>query len=202
MKKKCKKCKQNLEHTYFNINKKSKDGLQYKCKKCINEYNNEWKNNNLSYQKEYYLKTCDVRKEIYREQNPQFVKKNKEQIREYNRNYYRIKKEKDPFFKLKCSLRVRTHHAFKRKKWNKNSKNEHLLGCKFEDLKNHIEKQFTSGMTWNNYGKWHIDHIIPLDIAKSEKELLPLLHYTNLQPLWALDNIKKGNQMQKETLLF
>ena len=57
-------------------------------------------------------------------------------------------------------------------------------------------------MTWNNYGKWHIDHIIPLDIAKSEKELLPLLHYTNLQPLWVLDNIKKGNQIEKETLLF
>jgi hypothetical protein len=63
-------------------------------------------------------------------------------------------------------------------------------------LKQHLENQFQSGMNWKTYGKygWHIDHIIPLSSAKTEKELYKLCHYTNLQPLWAKDNLIKGNR--------
>jgi hypothetical protein len=50
-------------------------------------------------------------------------------------------------------------------------------------------------MSWDNYGEWHIDHIIPLASADTEEEVLKLYHYTNLQPLWAIDNIRKGSKI-------
>jgi len=59
----------------------------------------------------------------------------------------------------------------------------------------YIEKQFTKGMSWKNHGEWHIDHIIPLSSAKTEKELYELCHYTNLQPLWKTDNLSKNNKI-------
>jgi hypothetical protein len=57
------------------------------------------------------------------------------------------------------------------------------------------EKQFTEGMTWFNHGEWHIDHIYPVSLATDEHHLKKLNHYTNLQPLWAIDNIKKSNKI-------
>jgi hypothetical protein len=67
-----------------------------------------------------------------------------------------------------------------------------MLGCDLHTAKAHLEKQFTDGMTWANHGEWHIDHIIPCASAKTEEELIKLFHYENLQPLWAIDNLKKG----------
>lgn len=72
-----------------------------------------------------------------------------------------------------------------------------VIGCTIEELKNHLEKQFMEGMNWENHGLygWHIDHKIPLSSAQSEDDLYKLCHYTNLQPLWASDNLKKGNKL-------
>ena len=69
-----------------------------------------------------------------------------------------------------------------------------LLGCTIQEARNHIEKQFIDGMSWENYGKWHIDHIKPcasFDLTK-ENDQRKCFHYTNLQPLWAKDNLVKG----------
>ena len=67
-----------------------------------------------------------------------------------------------------------------------------MLGVDWEVCKAHIERQFTKGMNWSNYGEFHIDHIIPLASAKTEQELKKLCHYSNLQPLWAVDNLIKS----------
>ena len=80
------------------------------------------------------------------------------------------------------------------KKIKKSSKTCDLLGCSFEFLKNYIEQKFVDGMNWNNMGKWHIDHIVPLaafDLSIEMNQKIAF-HYTNLQPLWAEDNLKKG----------
>jgi hypothetical protein len=76
----------------------------------------------------------------------------------------------------------------------KNKKTEMVVGCSKEFLKEHLEKQFKDGMSWENYGHagWHIDHITPLASAKTEEEVYRLSHYTNLQPLWATENFKKN----------
>jgi hypothetical protein len=69
------------------------------------------------------------------------------------------------------------------------------IGCSQEELKLHIEKQFTFDMSWDNAGEWHVDHKIPLSSAETPEEMYRLCHYTNLQPMWALDNIKKGDKL-------
>ena len=75
------------------------------------------------------------------------------------------------------------------------SPNNQNFTSSFEDFKIHLQNQFTKGMNWENAGEWHLDHIYPVSLANSEEELIQLNHYTNFQPLWALDNIKKGNKI-------
>lgn len=99
--------------------------------------------------------------------------------------------------KLKSLLRTRLSTAIKQ--GNKGGSAVRDLGCTIGDLKKHLESQFKQGMTWNNYGLkgWHIDHIYPLskfDLTKKEN-IIKACHYTNLQPLWAIENIKKGNKI-------
>jgi hypothetical protein len=80
--------------------------------------------------------------------------------------------------------------------YSKNNSTFSIIGCSPECLKEHLEKQFKEGMTWDKLGKQiHIDHIIPLSSAKTEEEVYKLCHYTNLQPLWAHENLSKGNKI-------
>ncbi len=73
---------------------------------------------------------------------------------------------------------------------------EMFIGCSFAELKIHVERQFTKGMTWENRDQWHIDHIIPLSTAKTEEDVIRLNHYTNLRPLWAKDNLAKSDKVE------
>ena len=82
-----------------------------------------------------------------------------------------------------------------RQGYTKKSKTYEILKISYDEFILYIESKFQDGMSWDNYGKWHLDHIIPLSIAESEIELLKLNHYTNFQPLWAADNIKKSNKL-------
>jgi hypothetical protein len=108
------------------------------------------------------------------------------------RNRYRNKKRAtDPTYLLCERIRNLTTQAFRVRKYSKKSKTHELLGCDWIFLKTHIEKQFKGGMSWDNRDKWHIDHIIPLATSKSQDGLEKLCHWTNLQPLWAIDNLKK-----------
>ena len=91
------------------------------------------------------------------------------------------------------------HRIWSALKKNKELSSKEYLGCDTNILKEHIEKQFTEGMTWDNYGKWHIDHIVPIKYKKdglvpSLEEVKERLHYINTQPLWARENKAKGNR--------
>lgn len=83
---------------------------------------------------------------------------------------------------------TRIRLALKDKKEIKEQETIKYLGCDYEFLKNYIENKFQPNMTWDNYGEWEIDHIIPVSKNGS-------FHYTNLQPLWKIDNRKKGNKI-------
>jgi hypothetical protein len=107
------------------------------------------------------------------------------------------KRKTDDIFRFKSNVRGLIYSSFKRKvnnDWKKNSKTEDILKCKLDFFKNYIESKFTKDMTFENYGKWHLDHIKPLALAKSEEDVILLNHYTNFQPLWAKDNLKKRDK--------
>jgi hypothetical protein len=104
----------------------------------------------------------------------------------------KIKRNTNIDYKILINLRSRIYIALKKN--YKNTSTIKLLGCSLKQLRIHLEKQFTIGMNWNNYGKWHIDHIKPcasFDLSKPSEQR-KCFHYTNLQPLWAKENLKKG----------
>lgn len=132
-------------------------------------------------------------KSCKKETNRKWIENN----RHVRRAYRKMKRDSDPLFRAKGNMRNRLNNAFKRKRWNKNSTTAKMLGADIYTVKTFIEVQFTEGMSWDNYGKggWEIDHVIPLASATTEEELIKLCHYTNLQPLWAEDNLKKKDKI-------
>jgi len=92
-------------------------------------------------------------------------------------------------------MRSRLSSYLKKNNITKKNKTFDIVGCSPKFLKKHLEKQFKEGMSWDNRDEWHIDHIIPLSSAETEERLYELCHYTNLQPLWAEENMKKGNKI-------
>ena len=122
-------------------------------------------------------------------------------IRSRNNSKYTMKKRKlCPIFKLRHTLGNSVLKYLKYKKIKKENSTFKIVGCTPQFLKNYLENKFLQGMTWDNHGirGWHIDHIIPLSSAKTKKKLYQLMHYTNLQPLWAGDNIRKGAKLNYE----
>lgn len=120
--------------------------------------------------------------------------------RQYGRVYQRKRRAKDPIYKLKGNLRGVVRRSITRAGYSKNTQTHELIGCSYEALKLHLESKFTKGMTWDNVGDWHVDHILPLAAATNEDELIKLCHYTNLQPLWATVNLRKGDKYDPEEL--
>lgn len=134
------------------------------------------------------------KKEIYAT-NRRWVIANKERVQKYMREYQARRNAVDPMFALTRRCRGRITDAFRLGGFTKRSRTFQLVGCSWDELKKHIENQFIDGMTWENRHLWHIDHIIPMASAKNIEELEALCHYTNLQPLWAGDNMSKGAKL-------
>ena len=98
-------------------------------------------------------------------------------------------------FRLSCNLRTRLNCAIKKRCKVGSAVGD--LGCSIVAFKEYIERKFHPGMSWDNWGKWHLDHIIPLSSfdMTDRSQFLIAAHYTNYQPLWAEDNLKKGNKV-------
>ena len=98
----------------------------------------------------------------------------------------------DPIKRMIKSCRALTFAAINRHGFTKGSKTADILGCTWDQLKKHLEMQFLPGMSWANYGKWHVDHILPLARAEGIGDLMSRMKYNNLRPIWGCDNISKG----------
>ena len=103
----------------------------------------------------------------------------------------------DPQFVLRRLISERIRNALRNFKANKYFSSQELVGCTLLELRQHLESQFTIGMSWQNQGAWHIDHIVPcssFDLTEPSEQK-KCFHYTNLQPLWAHDNLSKGAKL-------
>lgn len=138
-----------------------------------------------------YYKDVNKSREYQNKWRERNLEKRRKQQREYNRN----KRITDPVFLAKSRLRGRLRKMLERKKFTRKSRTAQIIGCSWEDLRAYIENKFLDGMAWENRNLWHIDHIIPMASAKTVEELEALCHYTNLQPLWAKDNMIKGAKL-------
>lgn len=206
----CKKCNITKPISEFYL-KNPKTGLRRgECILCCSIYRKQNYENNkerfLEKGKKYYEKNKSkikqYRKKFYEDNkerviadNIEYYLKNKPKIMQRRNIKHKEKYKTDTLYKLKYCLRRRFKIALKNNAKSGSAIRD--LGCSIKDLKIYLESLFESGMTWDNYGKWHIDHIIPLcnfDLLDSEQVKLAC-HYTNLQPLWAEDNLKKGGRI-------
>ena len=165
--KKCNRCGLEKPLLEFYKDKWKKSGIKDICKKCHNS-------------------NRDRRRSRKIKEDPEYRKKiNRKKATRLNKN---------PIFKYRKSMASMLRRDIK-SGYNNGTLSHRVLGVDFETMKSHLESLFVEGMSWDNFGEWHLDHIIPLSLAKTKEEVLKLLHYTNVQPLWAKDNIDKANKI-------
>lgn len=195
----CRKC-----YNKIYSKKYYKDNKQKFVDAAYNQYYNN-REESLKYKKEYWLKNKGKLKSY----NHEYYLKNKERMQRQMKEYYEenkkelnkrgsIRKKEDmknnPYLRLVENLRSRISMAVKYHKEIKACSAIKLLGTNINTVREHLQNQFKDGMTWENQGAWHVDHIIPcnsFDLTK-EEEQRKCFHYTNLQPLWAKENLSKG----------
>jgi hypothetical protein len=148
------------------------------------KYFSDWQKENYEHRKKYM--------DEYRE-------KNIDRIRIVKRTYEKTRKANDPIYKLISNFRTAIYQVLKENNVEKNGHYFEILGYTPEELINHLEKQFTDGMTWDNYGDFHIDHIIPISSFNikeiGDEEFMKCWSLSNLQPMWGEENIRKSNKI-------
>jgi hypothetical protein len=210
----CKEC-ENKRYKLYNKNNPEK--RRATAKKWLEKNKEKHKQIVKNYLEKNPHMVSSVRMKKYRK-NPEFVEKERERGRLYYQNniekerekrklYYHNNKEQerkksnewkknklktDPLERMKKNIRDRIRKYLTGE--NKSKRTFDIIGLDKEKFKSYIENKFTEGMTWENYGKWHLDHIKPLYLLENEEDLIKLNHYTNLQPLWAEDNLKKNRK--------
>jgi len=194
---------------YYRDNKEAFKQYRQDNKEAIAANNKEYRQDNKEHIEQYRKDNKEARVEYdkqYRQDNKkatseymkQYRQGNKKAIAEYKKQYEKNRMQTDINFRLLKSCRRRLNHAIKGN--SKSASAKKLLGCTLEYLRQHLEKQFTERMTFENYGKWQIDHIIPCSSfnMENEEEQRQCFHYTNLQPLWAEDNLRKSNKIGEQ----
>jgi signal recognition particle GTPase len=184
MEKECYKCKTIQPIFNFHKNKKTKDGLESKCKSCISERD-----------KKYYKENTDIRKQTVKrwEENnierkkinrKSYYDKNRETEIEYAKKRFQELYNNDIEFKIVHNIRNRINRSIKKK----SNSTKNILGCNIKEYLIFLEKQFDENMSWDNYGiYWEIDHIIPINTF-SIQEKIKAFHYKNTRPLSITEN--------------
>ena len=180
MEKACSKCGtvKPLDEFYFRSDKKH---LRVsRCKSCVRA-------SSKGNRKPYDPSRVDSAKR--RVQNRDYYLRNSEKVKDLTKSYKARKRASDPAFRLESNMRCRFTNAFSGNR--KTSSVWALVGKDRDSLMDHLETMFTEGMTRDNYGEWHVDHIRPVS-SFSDPADPACWHWSNLQPLWAKDNLSKG----------
>lgn len=192
--KRCCTCEKRLPSWAFHVRKDSASGLRSKCKKCVKRYQAVRSEVKSTYDQQRYIDDRDaILKQVKKNYNP-----NKKAAYDRRTLPARMKKRRERYrtdinYKLTCNLRARLYGALKRGR--KSAATLVLLGCSIEELRTHLENLFTEGMSWPAVMEGHVqvDHIKPcasFDLTVPEQQRA-CFHYTNLQPLWKVDNQRK-----------
>jgi len=178
------------------------------CRICVNEHRRSKKERDKA--NKVSKKWRDKNIELRRTKERQYRQKNAEEINRKRRKRYKenihLRKKNSERVSIyrKNNIRYRINHNFSTSvrsyiKDKNGSKVFDLVGYSVEDLMKHLENLFSEGMSWDNYGKWHIDHIMPVSSfsfsSKNDPEFKKCWALSNLQPLWAIDNLRKNNRI-------
>lgn len=212
--KSCERCARVLDLSCFCKNARRKDGLNTWCRECTSEYKRKYRAENAEKisagLKAHYSRNAEkikaqerarraANRDLYNQKALEYQRNNREAVYARQNAWSKEKRKTDIQYKLRHNLRRRLNRAL-----NGNLKPISAvsdLGCTIAELVAHLEKNFRDGMTWANYGShWHVDHIKPLTafdltVAAQAKQAC---HYSNLQPLIAAENIRKGGANRME----
>jgi hypothetical protein len=169
----CSVCRETKDVSEFHKHRCITDGYRSECKEC---------------RKKWFKDNYDNFADVHRRRTNEYRVNNREQ---YNK-YFRKRYVNNPHL---YAWRGMLNSVIRRIGGKKESKTFDILGYSAEDLKKHLEKLFTEGMSWDNWGKWHIDHKIPVSSFSNTDDPKIINSLDNLQPMWASDNIKKGNRI-------
>ena len=189
----CTGCKQTKAFTEFHKDSQKREGIKSRCKVCMNARKKKWKQNNPEKVNATNRKWQQNNREKH---NARHRKRNqrpdvKEKIRERRKKRYRT----DPQFRLTGRIRCLTYQALRGN--IKSASTITLLGCTVPRVLEHLDQQFQPGMTWENKGTWHLDHMMPIasfDLTDPEQQR-QCCHYTNFQPMWGKENCSKGDKI-------
>lgn len=204
--KECRSCgaiHENPEEGFYRAGIK---GFRSPCKGCILKRCKRYVSKNRDAQLERLRNHYQANKDAYREKTARWAKENPERLKELRKKYSSTEKHKerrradaaklreDPKNRLVNSVRT----GISRSIYGVPGKIRHLPYTT-DQLKEHLEKQFAKGMTWDNYGEWHVDHILPVSSFKfsgdpKDPEFLACWAMSNLRPMWAPENISKHNK--------
>lgn len=204
----CKKCGASKDLVEFVKNKIC-------CKSCNKKYMSEYyennkdawidysiKNNNTIERREKKKEYATKNKHKIKEYQKKYREENKEALKEKRKSYNKVRMERHKYrYKNDLDYKIKKIHRYILKSFMKRMKmgskkdtTSKLLGYSYSDLKKHIESLFLDGMSWDNHGEWHIDHIRPISSFDIDTDPSVVNALENLQPLWALENLKKSNK--------
>jgi hypothetical protein len=191
--KRCCRCAELRPVDLYYRRRGSPDGLQPICKPCDQQREIQRREYHRLYA-QTEARRAVRQTSIFRER--QNALQRTESHRDYKREYLRTKRQRDENYRLGQNLRSSLRRILRGDR-GFGPVSARLLGCSLAELRAHIEARFQPGMTWDNHGDWHVDHIVPLSDfdLRDETQRLAGCNYHNLQPLWARDNILKGRRM-------
>lgn len=166
------------------------------------DQHNSWGRRNPESHAKAQKKYLDAHPERRKKSALDWVKRNHDQHRTYQRALGKRRQQNDPDYRFRKNLRSRLHKAITRASAAKSGKTMELIGCTVPELKIHLERQFTVGMTWETYGhgigRWNVDHRLPcasFDLTDPEQQRR-CFHFSNLQPMWHHENVAKGDRVE------
>jgi hypothetical protein len=208
----CKSCNSEKDVSEFYVRRNRGNGLAgytHKCKSCCKktsreytsldkkEYMKKYRENNKEKLKDYIKNWRIENVDKFKSGQKKYYQENKELVIRRNYEYCKYKTSTDSLYKLRRGIRALILVSFRNQFTTKSKKTIEILGCSFEEFKLHLESKFDDKMNWENQGTyWHMDHIIPISSAITEEDVYRLNHYTNFQPLYWEDNLKKSNKIE------